>query len=115
MDPRSAHDSWLDALSDEDVEFLKRFVLASGSLKDLATAYEVSYPTIRLRLDRLVEKIEIFEEFKTTSSFERTVLAMYADDKVDVNTMKALFIAHELELRALQGKSKPAGESKRSP
>ena len=45
--------SWLAKLSDEDVSFIKRFVLASGSLKDLAKAYDISYPTVRLRLDRL--------------------------------------------------------------
>lgn len=34
-----------------------RLVLASGSLKDVAQAYGVSYPTIRARLDRLVERL----------------------------------------------------------
>jgi hypothetical protein len=102
MYPRSAKGSWLDELSDEDLAFLKRFVLASGSLKDLAVAYGVTYPTIRIRLDRLIEKIQILDEIKTTSSFERAVLAMYADGKVDVNTMKALFVAHELEMQSVQ-------------
>lgn len=32
-------------------------VLRSGSLKDLAEAYGVSYPTIRSRLDRLIERL----------------------------------------------------------
>lgn len=111
MFPRTAQGSWLDALTDEDVAFLKRFVLASGSLKDLATAYEVSYPTIRIRLDRLVEKIRLLDQMKTTSAFERAVMAMYADGKVDVNTMKALIVAHERELQA--PRAKPAPESKR--
>ena len=30
---------WVDALEDEDVSFIKRFVLASGSLKELASVY----------------------------------------------------------------------------
>src|SRR5262249_19886348 len=42
---------WLAALEEEDWQFLRRFVLASGSLKDLAAEYGVSYPTIRARLD----------------------------------------------------------------
>jgi hypothetical protein len=33
-------------------------VLRSGSLKDLATAYGVTYPTIRLRLDRVIERLQ---------------------------------------------------------
>lgn len=32
-------------------------VLRSGSLKDLAAAYGVSYPTIRARLDRLIDRL----------------------------------------------------------
>ena len=32
-------------------------VLQSGSLKGLAKAYGVSYPTIRARLDRLIERV----------------------------------------------------------
>ena len=34
-------DSWLTGLSDEDAAFIKRFVLASGSLKELAKAYGI--------------------------------------------------------------------------
>jgi hypothetical protein len=41
----------------EDLDFILRFVLLSGSLKDLGTAYGVSYPTIRSRLDRLIERV----------------------------------------------------------
>jgi hypothetical protein len=44
-------------LSDDDLEFVQRFVLASGSLKDLAAEYGVSYPTIRVRLDKLLERL----------------------------------------------------------
>ena len=39
-------------LGDDDLEFVQRLVLASGSLKDLAAEYGVSYPTIRGRLDK---------------------------------------------------------------
>ncbi len=33
-------------------------VRKSGSLKDLSTVYGVSYPTIRARLDRVIERLE---------------------------------------------------------
>jgi hypothetical protein len=109
---RTAQGSWLDDLSDEDVAFLKRFVLAGGSLKDLAAAYDVSYPTIRLRLDRLVEKIQFMDQYRTTSPFERTIMAMYADGKVDVNTMKALLVAHQREMQNRESKPNPQAKSK---
>lgn len=49
---------WILALEQEDAAFLKNFVLKSGSLKEIARLYEVSYPTVRLRLDKLIQKIE---------------------------------------------------------
>jgi len=53
---------WILSLESDDVEFIRKFVLNSGSLKQLAKDYEVSYPTVRIRLDRLIQKIEINEE-----------------------------------------------------
>ena len=48
---------WIVNLDDEDVSFIKKFLLASGSLKEMARQYEVTYPTVRLRLDKLIQKI----------------------------------------------------------
>jgi hypothetical protein len=52
---------WVMALDEEDLKFIKNFILASGSLKEIATLYGVTYPTVRLRLDRLIQKINITE------------------------------------------------------
>ena len=48
--------TWLSELDVEDIHFIKKFVLSSGSLKEIAEIYQVSYPTVRLRLDRLIQK-----------------------------------------------------------
>jgi len=48
----------LGALDEADLEFVLRFVLASGSLKEVARGYGVSYPTIRARLDRLITRLQ---------------------------------------------------------
>jgi hypothetical protein len=95
MDPRR----WLEYLSDEDLVFLKRFVLASGSLKDLAAAYGITYPTIRLRLDRLIQKVEVIDQETITSEFERVLRTQHADGKLDLATLKALLAAHRKEVR----------------
>ena len=58
-------------MSDEDLSFIKRFVLASGSLKEVAAGYGISYPTVRLRLDRLIAKITVVENTDIRSEFER--------------------------------------------
>jgi hypothetical protein len=51
---------WLEALPKEDLDFLKEFILASGSLKELAKRYEISYPTVRVRLNRLIELVKVY-------------------------------------------------------
>ncbi|HUU27468.1 MAG TPA: DUF2089 family protein [archaeon] len=48
----------LARLSTEDQEFILNLLKASGSLKELASLYGISYPTIRNRLDSLIEKVE---------------------------------------------------------
>ncbi len=88
---------WIDRLSDEDKSFLKRFVLASGSLKAVAEEYGISYPTVRLRLDRLIEKIRIFDSEQIISEFERQLRAQHIDGKLDHATMKILLDAHRAE------------------
>src|SRR5262245_56222385 len=88
---------WIDRLDDDDLAFLKRFVLASGSLKELAQAYGISYPTVRLRLDRLIAKIEIFDSHSPMSQFERTLRGLHADGKIDLPTLKTLLAAHRKE------------------
>ena len=91
-------DSWLASMSDEDASFIKRFVLASGSLKELAKAYGISYPTVRLRLDRLIEKIKVLDSQEILSEFERALRARYAEGKIDMDTLKALLATHLDEL-----------------
>jgi hypothetical protein len=85
-------------LEDEDLALLKRFILASGSLKETAGAYSISYPTVRLRLDRIIEKIKLFDDQTILSEFERTLRAQYADGKLDLPTLKVLLEAHRKEM-----------------
>jgi hypothetical protein len=90
-------DSWLNRLDEEEAEFLKRFVLMSGSLKLLAKSYEISYPTVRLRLDRLIEKIKVWESQDIKSEFERALLIEFAEGRITMATLKNLRNAHKKE------------------
>jgi hypothetical protein len=47
----------LARLSEADQQFILRLIEASGSLKELAGLYGISYPTIRNRLDSLIGTI----------------------------------------------------------
>ena len=91
---------WIEHLEPEDLAFIKRFVLASGSLKDLAAGYGISYPTVRLRLDRLIAKIQVVDSQHGASEFEQILRARYAEGKVDFETFKALLAAHQKELES---------------
>ena len=88
-------DGWIEGLSDEDLAFIRRFVLASGSLKEMAEIYGISYPTVRLRLDRLIEKVKLLTSDAVESEFERILRIEYAQGKLDLGTMKRLLQAHK--------------------
>ena len=80
---------WMTNLEEEDLKFIKRFLLASGSLKEVAGEYGVSYPTVRLRLDRLIQKIQLTESAEA-DPYVSLVKRLAVDDKLDFDTAKLL-------------------------
>lgn len=80
---------WIINLDDEDVSFIKRFLLASGSLKEIARQYEVTYPTVRLRLDRLIQKIKISDDTES-EPYIALIKRMAINEKIDFDTAKVL-------------------------
>ncbi len=81
--------AWVAELEDEDLVFVKKFLLASGSLKEVASLYGVSYPTVRLRLDRLIQKIQLAETAEA-DPYVSLVKHLAIDDKLDLDTAKLL-------------------------
>ena len=81
--------SWMAGLEEEDAAFIKKFVLASGSLKEMAGLYGVSYPTVRLRLDRLIQKIQLSEKAEA-DPYVVLVKRLAVDDRLDFDTAKLL-------------------------
>jgi hypothetical protein len=86
--------TWFSQLEEEDQQFVKRLVLASGSLKELAESYDVSYPTIRLRLDRLIERIRTSED-PLSDTFETKVRQLVAEGDVSARIGKQLLRMHK--------------------
>lgn len=81
--------SWMVNLEDEDVEFIKKFIMSSGSLKEMAKEYDVTYPTVRLRLDKLIQKVEMEDKIEENSYI--SLIKRYAiDEKIDFETAKIL-------------------------
>lgn len=87
---------WLLALEPEDVTFLKNFVLKSGSLKEIARLYEVSYPTVRLRLDKLIQKIELNDK-KEEEPFSTFIKGLAVDSRIDLETAKLILEKYKQE------------------
>jgi hypothetical protein len=90
------------ALDEEELDLVLQLVLASGSLKDLARVYQVSYPTIRLRVDRVIERVrqlangakpdpmmqllaELVERGEITVPAARSVRDLYRQQKENSN------------------------------
>lgn len=80
---------WFIKLSADEQQFIKEFFLSSGSLKQLSKIYDVSYPTVRLRIDRIIEKIQLIEEEKT-DNFVSSLMQMVIDEKLDLETAKLI-------------------------
>ena len=91
---KEARPAWWDVLDEEDLQFLKRFVLSSGSLKALCDEYGVSYPTLRARLDRLIAKVQAAEDPKLVDSFQRKLHVLVADGKLPAALARELWKAH---------------------
>jgi hypothetical protein len=90
-----ADTKWFELMEEEDLTFVKRFVLCSGSLKELAESYGVSYPTLRLRLDRVIQKIKILDDQKIEDPYERLLRAQYAAGNLDGATFKRLLSTYQ--------------------
>ncbi|HJA64296.1 MAG TPA: DUF2089 domain-containing protein [Candidatus Intestinimonas stercoravium] len=86
---------WILALEPEDAAFLKNFVLCSGSLKEIARSYQVSYPTVRLRLDRLIQKIELNDQQE--EPFPAFIKGLAVDSRLDLETAKLIIEKYQQE------------------
>ncbi|MCI5561885.1 MULTISPECIES: DUF2089 family protein [Intestinimonas] len=80
---------WMAELDEEDVSFIRNFLLCSGSLKEVAGRYRVSYPTVRLRLDRLIQKIKLGED-QAADPYVALIKRLAVNDKVDFEAAKLL-------------------------
>ena len=85
----------IDNLDDSEIDFIKRFILESGSLKEMAKIYGVSYPTVRLRLDRLIEKIKLSD--KKELSYISLIKTMAIDGKITLDAAKILIEEYKKE------------------
>ncbi|HBL83651.1 MAG TPA: hypothetical protein DDZ99_01875 [Clostridiales bacterium] len=80
---------WMQNLDDEDMNFIKKFILSSGSLKEIANLYSVTYPTVRLKLDKVIQKINISEN-TSKEPYIALIKQLAINEKIDFDTAKLL-------------------------
>ena len=49
-------------LTEEDLQFIQTFVKCSGSLKEMSKIFDVSYPTMRNRLNSIIEQLKCLSQ-----------------------------------------------------
>lgn len=91
-------DDWPAALTADELAFVRRFLLAGGSLKQLAEDYDVSYPTIRLRLDALIDKVRALGQGKPPSALRLAIRRMVADGEMEIEIARKLLKAHDEDM-----------------
>jgi hypothetical protein len=67
-------------LPEEDLLFILDFVKCSGSLKEMATRQNVSYPTLRNRLNALIDTLESLDIKRENSKTD--ILQLLEDGKI---------------------------------
>ena len=79
---------WIFNLDDNEIAFIKQFILSSGSLKSMASYYDSSYHIIRNNLDQLIEKVKLMEVDE--DPYVKFIKSLALQDKYDYETTKKL-------------------------
>ena len=87
--------TWVVSLDDDDLQLIRRFVLASGSLKQLAEDYGVSYPTIRARIDAVIERMRLLDRNAEDDVLEAKLRLLVLKGDVAPTTGKELLRLHK--------------------
>ena len=62
----------------------------------LAESYEVTYPTVRLRLDKLIQKIQAQEQ-EETAPYVKLIKKLALEDRIDFEAAKILISTYRKE------------------
>ena len=90
---------WIRTLTPEDLQFVRRFILASGSLKEMAREYGISYPTVRIRLDRLIARVRDADATGEVDPFRVMMQNLVADGQMTTGTARQIIREHQNALK----------------
>lgn len=78
------------SLPREDLDLVVELVLQSGSLKGLAESYSVSYPTIRARLDRTIDRLRSAVDRRTPDPVTELLADLVERNELSVSGARRL-------------------------
>ena len=87
--------NWILKLNLDELEFIRKIIVNSGSLKELAKEYNITYPTIRNKLNKLIEKINSSNEENQDEYIEK-IKKLTLEDKIDLDVAKELIKEYKL-------------------
>ncbi len=82
----------LARLSPEDRKFVEIFVLSGGSLKEVGRHLNLSYPTVRARLDRVIAELHKLEEVHK----EERLIVLKRLERSEISVAQAAALLDEL-------------------
>ena len=88
--------SWILSLDKESIEFIRKFIINSGSLKNISKIYNVSYPTVRTKLDTLIKKIELNSQIEDVE-FVNMIKNLVIDERMSLETAKLIIDKYKNE------------------
>jgi hypothetical protein len=88
--PPDAMDHPLLKMPRDDLDLIAELVLRSGSLKDLADAYGVSYPTIRVRLDKVIERLSAIVKGKQPDPLSELLAKLVERGELSASNARAV-------------------------
>jgi len=91
---------WLAVLTAKDLDFIRHFIISSGSLKEMASYYNVSYPTVRLRLNKLIQKVS-GANMAEDDKYIQLIRQLALDGKMSYDTARELILLYRKEGRYL--------------
>ena len=90
--PASIHP--LEALSPSERDLVLALARAGGSLKDVAALYQVSYPTLRARMDALIARLAEIEAGRTPDPMAEHLAQLVESGQITAAAAKATLKLH---------------------
>jgi hypothetical protein len=80
----------LAALNEEQLHFVETFIKVRGSMKEMERELSISYPTVRNRLEQIVEAMGFEKEELTRNVEQRRKEILGQLERGEISTMEAI-------------------------